>query len=131
MTTEPWGGPPDGDAPLDVPVTQVGDISISERSVFVPGGRHPIRGSVWTVQDLSRVEEKISTTGIVLAVVFVWFCLLGLLFLLMKERRHVGFIQVTVQGDGFHHQTMVPVAGPQTLASVLQVVGYARSLAVQ
>src|SRR5262249_3224061 len=80
----------------------IGDISISQHWVVTPSGSHPIRGSVWTVTDMSRYEETISTTGLVLAIVFVWFCLLGLLFLLMKERRIGGYVQITVQGNGFH-----------------------------
>lgn len=116
---------------LDVPVTQVGDIAISPTSVFVPSGRYPLRGSVWTVQDLTRPQESISTTGIVLAVIFVWFCFLGLLFLLMKETKMVGHVQVTVQGPGFYHATLVPSGGPHTLPSVMQVVNYARANAAR
>jgi hypothetical protein len=76
--------------------------------VITPNGSYPIRGSVWTVTDMSYYQESISTAGIVLAILFVWFCLLGLLFLLMKERRMVGYVQVTVQGNGFHNSTMIP-----------------------
>ena len=93
----------------------IGDISISQHWVSTPGGPHPIRGSIWTVTDMSRTEETISTAGIVLAILFVWFCLLGLLFLLMKDRRTVS--------------TMVPATSPQTVIGVHQMVNYARSLA--
>ncbi|WP_237071885.1 hypothetical protein [Mycobacterium avium] len=67
--------------------------------------------------------------GVVLCIIFVWFCLLGLLFLLMKERKYVGSIQVTVQGDGFYYSTLIPAAGPPALLSVTQQVNYARALA--
>jgi hypothetical protein len=107
----------------------IGDISISQHWVYTPTGPHPIRGSVWTVTDMSHWEEKISTAGIVLTIIFVWFCLLGLLFLLMKDRRMVGYIQVTVQGSGFHHSTMIPAMGPQSAMGVHQMVNYARGLA--
>lgn len=107
----------------------IGDISYSPRSVFLPTGPKPIRGSVWTVSDMSHTEEKISTAGIVLAIIFVWFCLIGLLFLLMKDKRTVGFIQVTVQGDGFHHATMLPAQDPQALMRVQAMVNHARSVA--
>jgi len=46
----------------------------------------------------------------------------------MKDRRLSGYIQVTVQGKGFHHQTLVPVRGPETFMQVNQTVNYARSL---
>jgi hypothetical protein len=107
----------------------IGDISISQHWVLTPAGPQPMRGSVWTVTDMSHYEESISTVGIVLAILFVWFCLLGLLFLLMKDRRMVGYTQVTVQGNGFYHSTMIPVVGPQSAMFVRQQVNYARSLA--
>jgi hypothetical protein len=50
---------------------------------------------------MSHYEESVSTVGVVLAILFVSFCLLGLLFLLMKDRRLAGYTQVTVQGNGF------------------------------
>ncbi|CAM2910396.1 hypothetical protein [Mycobacterium intermedium] len=110
-------------------LTTIGDISVSQHWVMTPSGPHPIRGSVWTVTDMSRYEESISTAGVVLAIIFVWFCLLGLLFLLMKDRRLVGYTQVTVQGNGFYHSTMIPATSPQSLMHVHQAVNYARSLA--
>lgn len=110
-------------------LTSIGDISVSQHWVLTPSGPHPIRGSVWTVTDMSRYEESISTAGIVLTIIFVWVCLLGLLFLLMKDRRMVGYIQVTVQGDGFYHSTLIPATHPQSVMNVHQAVNYARSLA--
>jgi hypothetical protein len=77
---------------------------------------------------MSHYQESVSAVGVVLAILFVWFCLLGLLFLLMKDRRLVGYIQVTVQGNGFYHATLIP-AGPQALMWATQQVNYARSLA--
>jgi hypothetical protein len=68
------------------------------------------------------------TWAIVMTVIGVFFCLLGLLFLLVKEERTEGWVQIVVQGPGFLHQTQLPVS------SVLQVqdynarVAYARSL---
>jgi hypothetical protein len=105
----------------------LGDISVTHHWVHVPAGRYPIQGTTWTVQDMSRTEEKISTTGIVLAVIFVWFCLLGLLFLLMKEQRQVGWVQINVQGAGLHHSTMIP-ASPVAFGQAHQFVNYCRQL---
>ncbi|MBZ4561573.1 hypothetical protein GBO17_20650 [Mycobacterium avium subsp. hominissuis] len=59
---------------------------------------------------------------------FVWFRLLGLLFLLMKDRRYAGYIQVTVQGSRFLHTTLIP-AGPDAMMRVTQEVNYARAVA--
>ena len=67
---------------------------------------------------------------VVLAILFVWFCLLGAsAFLLMKELKQVGYIQVTVQGSGFYHSALIPAGGPQMVAIVTQQVNYARTLA--
>ncbi|TNM38696.1 hypothetical protein FHP29_14380 [Nocardioides albidus] len=110
-------------------LTAIGDISVGGSWVQIPTGRFPIKGSVWTVQDFSRNEEKISTVGIVLAVLFIWLCFLSLLFLLMKERRVTGHVQVTVQGQGFHHSTMIPAVSAQTFFQVSQQVNYVRGLA--
>lgn len=108
----------------------IGDISISQHWVLTSTGPHPIRGSVWTVTDMSYYQESgPSAAGVILAILFVWACLLGLLFLLMKDSRMMGYIQVTVQGSGFHHSTMIPATGPQSVKWVHQMVNYARALA--
>jgi len=106
-----------------------GNVSVTHHWVVTPTGNHPIRGTHWTVQDLGRLEEKISTTGIVLAILFVWFCLLGLLFLLMKDQRWVGWVEVTVTGPGLHHAAIIP-ASPTATYEAHQFVNYCRQLAV-
>jgi hypothetical protein len=116
-------------SPSEPQLATIGDIPITQHWVYTPTGQYPIQGSVWTMTDMSRYEESVSTVGIVLAVLFIWFCLLGLLFLLMKDRRVSGFVQVNVQGNGFYHSTMIPVTGPYTVVAVSQQVNYARSLA--
>ncbi|PJN18021.1 hypothetical protein CG724_15770 [Streptomyces sp. CB02120-2] len=65
-----------------------------------------------------------------LAIIFFLFCLLGLLFLLMKEKRTTGYIQVTVHSGGRHHSTMIPATDPNSYAWVMHQVNYARSLSV-
>ena len=66
--------------------------------------------------------------AIVLAVIFFFACLLGLLFLLVKERKTTGYIQVTVNSGGRYHATMIPARGPNDVFAVTQQVNYARSL---
>ncbi len=104
----------------------IGDIAISQHWVATPSGTFPIRGTVWTVTDMSHYQERISPVGIVLAILFIWLCFLSLLFLLMKERTLTGYIQVTVQGSGFSHSTLIHPGG---LPIVTQQVNYARALA--
>jgi hypothetical protein len=118
-----------GQGQPDPHLTSIGDIGISQYWIQTPNGSYPIRGSVWTVTDMTHYQERMSPTGIVLCLIFVWFCLIGLLFLLMKERSMTGYIQVTVQGTGFHYSTMVPANHSGVMVSVNQTVNYARSLA--
>ncbi|MGW8976752.1 hypothetical protein [Streptomyces platensis] len=108
----------------------LGDIAVTGDTVMTPAGPMPLRGAVWTATDMSRTEEKIPAHAVVLAIVFFLFCLLGLLFLLMKERVTTGFVQVTVNSGGRHHSTMIPVQSREQVMFVLNQVNYARSLSV-
>ncbi len=106
----------------------IGDIVVTRTSVILPQGTFPLHGSTWTVQDSSQVTQTIPTYAVVLTIVFVWFCLLGLLFLLMKETRYTGFISVSVVGNGFFH-TVQLAPGPEMAGWVAHQVGQARALA--
>jgi hypothetical protein len=116
-------------APSGEPILlAIGDIMLTENTVILPQGQYPLRGTVWTVQDSTVMTEGIPTVGIVLAIIFFWFCLLGLLFLLMKEKKYGGFVTITVTGPGVFHTQQFP-AGPTTAAWAADVVGRARALA--
>ncbi|MBB4933329.1 hypothetical protein F4561_004149 [Lipingzhangella halophila] len=126
-----WQAPPDY-RPVPAggqPLTMIGDIAVYQHEVVTPAGRFPIKGTTWTATDMSQVHETLPTYAVVLTIVFVWFCLLGLLFLLMKERSVQGYVQVTVHGSGMFHSTMVPAHSAATFPQVMQQVNYARSLA--
>jgi hypothetical protein len=116
--------------PAEPVLVSVGDISVTQSTVIVPHGRFPLRGTTWTVQDSSQRSEAIPTWAIVMAVLLVWFCLLGLLFLLVKETKYTGFLAVTVVGDGLYHSVQLP-PDPQTVSWATHQVNQARSLAAQ
>ncbi|MFJ8000962.1 hypothetical protein ACIQ7D_28190 [Streptomyces sp. NPDC096310] len=121
----PMGGPgPGGGAPL----LAIGDITVTGDSIITPSGTMPLKGAVWNATDMSRTEEKIPTHAIVLAIVFGLLCLVGLFFLLMKEKRTTGFVQVMVTSGGRHHSTMIPAMGPESFQMVMGQINYARSL---
>lgn len=122
-----WGTPPGLGATGPVMVT-IGDIVCTPTEVITPSGRQPISSVVWTFTDMSQTTESIPTWAIVLAIVFFVFCLLGLLFLLVKEKRTIGWVQVTVQGTRFLHQVQLPVSSIQQVADYNARVSYARSL---
>ncbi|GAA2784792.1 hypothetical protein [Streptomyces showdoensis] len=137
--TPAYGYPHQPTIPAGVPVPPqhapgpqlaLGDITVVGDQIITPAGPMPLKGAAWNVMDMSRTEEKISTTGIVLAVVFFVFCFLGLLFLLMKEKKTTGFIQVTVTSGGRYHSTMIPATAPETLQWVMGQLNYARSLSI-
>lgn len=115
-------------AAYEPPLVTIGDIVVTKNTVQVPHGRYPLRGTTWTVQDSTQVTEEIPAYAIVLAIVFALFCLLGLLFLLIKEKKFSGFVVVSVAGDGFYHSTHLP-AGPTTAMWAHNQVNQARALA--
>jgi hypothetical protein len=106
----------------------VGDIACTSTEVVTPSGRAPVTAVTWTFTDMSRTTRTIPTWAVVLAVIFFVFCFLGLLFLLAKEERTEGWVQVTVQGPGLLHVAQIPVASPTTVADLNARVNYARSL---
>lgn len=108
----------------------LGDITIAGDQIITPSGNMPLRGAIWNATDFSRTEEKIPAHAIVLAVIFFLFCLLGLFFLLMKERRTTGYIQITVNSGGRHHSTMVQAVDPGTYMWVMGQINQARALSM-
>lgn len=112
------------------PMLSIGDIAIMNDSVVTPSGTMPLKGAVWTATDMSRTEEKIPTVAIVLAIIFALLCLVGLLFLLMKEKKTTGFVQVTVTSGGRHHSTMIPARDANTFPMIMAQVNTARSMSV-
>lgn len=144
---QPYPGPPayqptvGAGIPAPVPYQQpaptgggaglsLGDITIAGDQIITPSGTMPLKGAMWNATDFSRTEEKIPTHAVVLAIVFALFCLIGLLFLLMKEKRTTGYIQITVTSGGRHHSTMLPATGPETYPWVMSQLNYARSLSI-
>ncbi len=88
---------------------QFGDISVTDSYVLTPAGNYPPRGTTWTLINQTSVTESIPTWAIVLAILGALFFLLGLLFLLVKERKMSGAVQIVVQGPGLSYSTYLPV----------------------
>ncbi|TPW76093.1 hypothetical protein [Schumannella soli] len=116
--------------PHDPVLVVAGDIQVSSQWIFTPSGTVPLRGANIVATDYSRVEQRIPTWAIVVAIVgFFVITLFSLLFLLVKEQRVVGYVQITVQAPGFAHVCDVPVTHPGTGADLHGRVMYARQLA--
>lgn len=105
---------------------QLGDIGVTDTQVFTPVGTYPLRGTNWTVTNQTYMSESIPTWAIVCTIIFFLFCLLGLLFLLVKERKLYGAMQVTVQGPGLSHSTYVPVYKPAAMYQINTRVDWIR-----
>ncbi|MBC7558617.1 MAG: hypothetical protein H7270_04540 [Dermatophilaceae bacterium] len=119
---------PSSAAPMQ-PLVQIGDISVDQHWVHTPAGWVPTSQATWTVQDMTLRAMVIPTYAIVLAIVTsVMTCLLGLLFLLIKEDRPTGWVQTTVHGPDIAHTTQVPVSRQEMVLDVCARVDYARSL---
>jgi hypothetical protein len=115
-------------APTEPTLVTIGDIAVTPTAVLTPAGRYPLAGTTWIVSNNTSTTESIPAYAVVMAIIFFLFCLLGLLFLLIKEKRVTGFMQVSVQGPGLYHMTQVPVSQVAHIIDIEQRVGYVRGL---
>ncbi|PXA71649.1 hypothetical protein [Cryobacterium arcticum] len=95
-------------------LVQFGDISISEHWLVTPAGTAPLRGTQIFVTDMTREERFIPAWAIVLAIIGFFFFFLGLLFLLVKETRISGFMQISVTNGAFSYQSAELSHGSRT-----------------
>ena len=104
----------------------MGDMSITQFDVITPHGTHSLSGTTWYVTDNSTYEQAVPQWAIIAAIVgFFLVCILSLLFLLVKEKKASGSVQVTVQGPGWSH---VAQLAPGTGAHVNEQAAYVRNL---
>ena len=116
--------------PPEPVLVEIGDIGVTQSTVITPSGTAPVGQTTFLLTDMSITREEIPTWAVVCAVIFFVFCLLGLLFLLAKERRTEGYVQIVVQGPHLLHTAQVPVYAFEQVWDLNQRVNYARSLAV-
>lgn len=110
-------------------LVQIGEIAVTATTVYTPSGPMPLRGSQWAVQDQWLSEQKIPTWAIVLAIVgFFLVCALSLLFLLAKETRFHGTVNVSVTSGGRQYVARIPVYNQQQVHHLYNQVNYVRSL---
>ena len=109
----------------------LGQIACTDTQVHTPVGTYPLAGTIWSVTNQTTVTESIPACAIVLTILGVWFCLLGLLFLLIKERRVTGSVQVTAQGPGFTYSTYIPIANETAVYQISTSVDWIRAHVAQ
>ncbi|MBM7490438.1 hypothetical protein JOD64_001660 [Micromonospora luteifusca] len=120
---------PPGFAGPDVVAVQIAEIAVSPPVIRTPAGSLPLAGATWHVADYWQREEKVATWALVCAIVG-FFCLafFSLLFLLVKETRHHGTVQVTVTNGNQQYVARIPVSDQGQVQYINNQVNYARSL---
>jgi hypothetical protein len=116
--------------PVEPTLVTIGDVIVTQSWVVTPSGTRPRREVSWTVTPMYQTTTGIPTWAIICAVVFFVFCLLGLLFLLAKEEKTTGHMQVSVQAPDFFHVAYVPVSSQMQANDVAGRVNYVRALPV-
>jgi hypothetical protein len=112
-------------------ILSIGDIGITKDKVITPNGIGSLADSQWIFSDMSRTESKIPTTAIILAIVFALLCLIGLLFLLMRETIITGYAEVSVHSGNLYHKIQIPVKSKGDVDRIRELVNKAQSLAAQ
>ncbi|MDM4784395.1 hypothetical protein QTS76_35095 [Micromonospora sp. b486] len=108
---------------------QIAEIMVTPPVIRTPAGVLPLAGASWYVTDCWQKEEKIAPWAVV-AAILGFFCLtvFSLLFLLIKETRHYGTVQVTVSSGGHQYVARIPVTDQFQVQQLNNQVNYARSL---
>ncbi|GIF93475.1 hypothetical protein Cch02nite_69190 [Catellatospora chokoriensis] len=123
----PPGRPAAGPGPV---LVQLGEVSVSSTTIHTPSGEIPLRGSQWAVSDQWHSQQRIPTWAVVCAVLgFFLLCFLSLLFLLAKETRYSGTVQVIITNGPRQYVVRIPVTDQRVVAHIHAQVNYARSLA--
>jgi hypothetical protein len=114
--------PAGGQEPM---LVSIGDIGVTQSWVMTPAGTRPVGSVQWMFTDMSRTVERIPVWAIVCAILFFLFCLL---FLLAKETRTEGTVQVVVQGPQLLHVVQLPVSSFHQVQDYNARVNYARAV---
>jgi len=122
--------PPPPVAPAGFVLT-IGDIGITYDTVVTPNGNASLAGSQWLFVDRTSTESKIPSWAIVLAIIFTLLCLVGILFLLVKETTISGYAEVSVRSGSLVHMTQLPVRSQQDINNYRYLVSQAQTLAAQ
>jgi hypothetical protein len=115
--------------PVQPYVLTIGDAGLTPTHVVTPNGTAPLRGSQWIVRDMTVTSSTTPTYAVVLAVFFALACLLGLLFLLIKEQKTSGYVEVSVTSGPLYHVTQLPVSNPYQVMAIRQLVAQAQAMA--
>ncbi|MGI9822212.1 hypothetical protein [Agromyces sp. Marseille-Q5079] len=125
MTLQPAAGAP-APAPF---LVSIGNIHATQHHIVTPTGTWPIAEVNTTTHDQTATTTHTPTWAIVMVAIFIWFFLLSLLFLLARESRVSGYVNVTVWGPGGQsYSENVPVWDAVQRADVFNRVSYLQGL---
>lgn len=111
-------------------IARFGSIEVTATTVRAPSGVFPLHGSVWRCFDYWRTERVTPTWAIAAAVLgFLVVPFVSLLFLLVKEHRTVGVLQVCAWDGTHQHVVDLPVGNPVQARAIEHQVGYVAALA--
>lgn len=95
-------------------LASVADIGVTEHWVVTPRGAAPLAGSQWWLTDRGAWTQQIPVWAIVLAIVLFP---LGLLFLLVKEPKWAGWLEVTVRSGELVYAAALPAPSYEAAAA--------------
>lgn len=118
-------------APAGGPViARFGTIAVTGTAVRTPAGEFPLAGTAWHTYDHWYTTRVLPSWAIALAVLgFFVVPFVSLLFLLVREPRTTGVLQVVVSDGLRQYVADVPVSSPAAARAVQHQVGYVRALA--
>lgn len=124
MTMQPANG-----ATPSLYLVSIGNVHATSEWVVTPAGSWPIGTVNVTTQDQTATTTHTPGWAIVMVILFIWFFLLSLLFLLAREVRVSGFVNVTIWGPGGQTYTEnVQVWTAEQRADVFNRVAYLQSI---
>jgi hypothetical protein len=123
-------GPPPRFAVGEPVVARFGRITVTDTTVRTSTRAFPLRGSVWRTFDYWQSRRATPEWAIALAIIgFFVVPFVSLLFLLVKEPRLTGVLQVAVWDGVRQHAVDLPVRSPAELRHWQRQVHYVRALA--
>jgi hypothetical protein len=106
----------------------IGSVGATPDRIVTPSGTWELANVNVSVQDQTATTTHVPAWAIVAVVLTVWFFLLGLLFLLARERRTQGNIAVTLVSGGRMHTEFIPVWNEAQRIDVFNRVGYLQNV---
>jgi hypothetical protein len=126
MTMQPSS---DAGGPAPSYLVSIGNIHASPEWVVTPAGSWSMAKIYVTTEDRTATTTHTPGWAIVMVILFIWFFLLSLLFLLARETRVTGYINVAIWGpEGQSYTENVPVGNATGRADVFNRVGYLQGL---